>query len=429
MAARLRASLVAIAAISAGALAIADDATPAPLPRFANTASAAPARAYSFCSGAHWSHSSYVTLLPTEDGPLLAVACADRVHVVRVSARHDGTIIADTLRSFVWTGYRDGDAPSAERPIAVDLESDGARDLVLPFRSNNRKPSNGGRGGRVHLAPIGPGLEWEETRAIARAQVADVAAGDLMRSRGPELAILDAGEPWADRDGHVLVTRNRARRVARRHHDAGLGPTSIALGDRDGDGHADVLIASAALDQHGHLRVLRGDGRGGLELALDRAIDGGWRMEAGDLDGNGTIDAVITGRSGTHVFRGALEDDPERLDVDRVTYALTTLDIGADGRAEIAMRMPDESVALLGAIGDRLARVTFVRLPRGLVAQDIAIADLDGDGDLDAAITVFRRGAASHRELLLVPDVPTRRALRAPRLSPLPTAPDRVDLP
>jgi hypothetical protein len=139
----------------------------------------------------------------------------------------------------------------------------------------------------------------------------------------------------------------------------GAGPGQLALVDLDGDGRLD-LVTRHLLGKS--VTVLRGDGRGGFadrsSLPLDTEPGA---MALGDVNGDGRADLVVASRGQTH----------EILDV------------------------------LLGADGGALNRVGSpvpLSPAQELYKPSVVLADLDGDGRLDAA---FSNGQRKTVDLLL----------------------------
>jgi VCBS repeat-containing protein len=118
---------------------------------------------------------------------------------------------------------------------------------------------------------------------------------------------------------------------------------SIAIGDVDGDGDLDVLLANA----FGTNQLLTNDGTGNFTASeLDGGARNSIKVALGDVDGDGDLDAVITNGGG----------DPNQLLIN-------------DGNGDFAA-------------SDFLS-------PDNAVTSGVALGDIDGDGDLDTLIADF----------------------------------------
>ncbi|MCB0215679.1 MAG: VCBS repeat-containing protein, partial [Chloroflexi bacterium] len=190
----------------------------------------------------------------------------------------------------------------------------------------------------------------------------------------------------------------------------------VALGDLDGDRDLDAFVVIfAQLDPSGTRqvgatdRVLLGDGAGGLVDSGQRL--GGFHGEdvaLGDLDGDGDLDAFVANSGSVDQVSGNFVPEPN----------LVWRNAGAGGMVDTGQRLgpgPARSVALgdLDGDGDLDAFVAYGadpgRVPPGQPdrvwlnlgngafidsgarlgssdSADVALADLDRDGDLDAFV-------------------------------------------
>ncbi|MGA1400152.1 MAG: FG-GAP repeat domain-containing protein, partial [Phycisphaerales bacterium] len=75
--------------------------------------------------------------------------------------------------------------------------------------------------------------------------------------------------------------------------DPGLAPSGVAIADFNGDG---LLDAAATVDGPGDVRILLGDGLGGLVASASINLpqnSGAGDLVAADFDGNGTADLAV----------------------------------------------------------------------------------------------------------------------------------------
>ncbi len=201
--------------------------------------------------------------------------------------------------------------------------------------------------------------------ACAQAPAASAAFVDATATHVPEAAALhalDAAFVDVDGDGDLdvaVAVEGGANRLYLNDGGAKLRWRQGAFGeaahdtehvlaaDFDRDGHADVMFI--AEDDHAH-QLFLGDGKGGFADASERlpARSEGNGFAVGDVDGDGLPDVVL-GNSGAQGQDFLWLNDPERPG-----------------------HFVDATATHLPAVDDS--------------TQDIALADLDGDGDLDMVV-------------------------------------------
>jgi hypothetical protein len=189
---------------------------------------------------------------------------------------------------------------------------------------------------------------------------------------------------------------------------AGVGSASIpALGDLDGDGDLDALVGEAG----GNLIFFQNTGTAGapafatgLTNPFGLAGVGGRSAPAlADLDGDGDLDALVGEHYGTLVFFrntgtagapafAAPVTNPFGLAAVGLNSTPTLADLDGDGDLDALVGQYDGSFLFFRNTGTKSvpAFAAPVTNPFGLAAvvynSTAALADLDGDGDLDALV-------------------------------------------
>ena len=83
---------------------------------------------------------------------------------------------------------------------------------------------------------------------------------------------------------------------------AGWIPTSVALGDVNGDGVLDLAVANSNDGNPSEVSVLLGNGDGSFQAQQSFAAgDGPSSVALGDVDGNGVLDLVLANESSNDV--------------------------------------------------------------------------------------------------------------------------------
>lgn len=176
----------------------------------------------------------------------------------------------------------------------------------------------------------------------------------LDNSRGTDVVLADF-----DRDGDLdaLVTRSGAENLLWLNNGAGgfvlssaqladSNSFAVAVGDVNGDGHLDILLANGNDRPN---EVWFGDGAGGLvNSGQQLGAASSFGIQLGDLDGDGDLDAFVAN------FRTA----------NRVWF--------------------NDGAGVFSPAAENLAAAD---------SRAVALGDLDGDGDLDALVANSNRQA------------------------------------
>lgn len=184
----------------------------------------------------------------------------------------------------------------------------------------------------------------------------------------------------------------------------GASPSCIAIADIDGDGDLDAVLSGRNVD--GMVVILDGTPDGSLvvsgELVAPSQTD--W-VELADVDEDGHLDAILAIRDqagAVAIFRGSsqggFEEVPDVLKVGREIRWIDCVDIDGDGHLDLVLlgHLTEDVIVLRGDGDggfDQASRLRLSPWNNGKVyPQSMTIIDLDGDGHLDAApVTIGTR--------------------------------------
>jgi len=174
---------------------------------------------------------------------------------------------------------------------------------------------------------------------------------------------------------------------------AGDTPFGLAIGDLNNDGNDDLVVANLLADASVYL----GNGDGTFTAQPDALSGPGTAAAISDLDGDGNADLAVTNGDTDDVSvllgngDGTFQDrDLYEVRANPRDVAVADLDgdtivdlVTASNGSGISMGGAGLSVLLGNGDGSFGTRQVF---PAGIASRDVALADLDGDGELDAAV-------------------------------------------
>ena len=187
----------------------------------------------------------------------------------------------------------------------------------------------------------------------------------------------------------------------------GAAPSNIAIGDLNNDRILDLVVTSEQRRVSAFLG--RGDGRfspapGGMLDVPENASE----LALGDVNGDGNADLALASHESYNVVllygdgRGGFRrapNSPIAMKDGRQphTHGLRIADVNGDGRADLVTVNSNDDNDVSVMLGD--GQGGFTRAPGSPFAvgpgpYPLAVGDLDGDGDLDFAVTStgFRTG-------------------------------------
>ncbi len=190
--------------------------------------------------------------------------------------------------------------------------------------------------------------------------------------------------------------------VSRARPDGSPSPPAFCVGDLDGDGVLDLVLLGQPAGGEGRTEVWKGEGSGTAFRKLSEIDADGDSAALGDLDGDGDLDLVVAGEGSLLVFandgKAGLTPSKMKFPPAGPGFPLRVLIFDADSDWDLDVlvlrQLPlgercETSLELLnsnrdGAFEDIAAKVGIARLP--LSAEGALFADLDGDIDLDVLV-------------------------------------------
>jgi hypothetical protein len=301
-------------------------------------------------------------------------------------------------------------------PLLVDFDGDADADLFLGrgifIGTQDRLYLNDGTGhfaDVTHLEPL-PLLADDRGEQAAWADVDGDGDLDALVANSPNFG---GGDPVAR---NRLLRNDGAGSFADATEDLSTGAAwaySVAAGDLDGDGDADVVLGNGGFFSMPADELLLNDGDGvfapgsGLPAASDHTV----ALALSDLDGDGDLDLVLANdRSLANrllLNDGAAHftDASDRLAVrDDRTNSIAVGDVDADGDADLVLGNggSDGTISLQNRLllndGSASLADGTARLPALLDdTRAVLLLDADGDADLDLYVANYFQPDELHR--------------------------------
>jgi hypothetical protein len=256
-----------------------------------------------------------------------------------------------------------------------DLDADGHQDVVtrggLPgvLSATLSTRLNQGTGALGALATFSVG------RALGAPAVGDVDGDDK-----PEFVVPDSGGWTTPEQGRVWVLKATSNgSFAAKDYDVGFSASSVAVGDLNGDGKADIVASG----QDG-VHVLLNDGSGQFPTVAKYAA-GIYGVALADLDGDGKPDIVGGGSVMFNIGSGAFAV-AKSLDINGA--GLQFADLNGDGKVDAAAVSYSCAGIILYLNDGKGALRPSYRLPDAVQPSSplLTLSDVSGDGSPDLVI-------------------------------------------
>ena len=325
-----------------------------------------------------------------EDGkPDLVITSATRVYVFLGKGDGTFTATADSPMPVPSPPYDDFASPYTEDIAVGDFNNSGHLGLAVG------EPQNAAA---VILLGKGDGTFVFSSAEIANAlgePVSDIEAADFNADGSLDLAITNEISGVSP---VVLGYGKGAFNTAGTLYASGF-PAGVAVGDFNGDGKLDAIVASGGTFNNtgSGLAVSLGNGDGtfrqgsGSPILLGNSLS---TIVTGDFNGDGKLDLAVTDSVGNAVMILLGNGDgtfgvPTTIPVGNQPYVMVAADFNNDGKLDLAIaNYKDGTITLLLGNGDgTFTQAVGSPYAVGGAPYQLVAADFNGDGKLDLAVT------------------------------------------
>lgn len=298
-----------------------------------------------------------------------------------------------------------------------NLTGNGQMDLVL---SNQCQMSGNCNVGSVSvLLGNGDGTFQPAQNYISDGVFADSAGvGDWNRDEKLDLAIVNQCQTSGNCSGTVTILLGNGDgtfQAPPSYPSAGYDADSVALGDLNGDGNLDLVVAnfcqSSGCNQgtNGVVSVLIGNGDGTFQPAQQYATGGfgSSSVAIGDFNGDGNADVVVANQCSTSSCKsggsvsillgngdGTLQAATNYSSGGYTTLSVAIADFNNNGKLDLAVAnqcqeasCQNGSVGVLLGNGDGTFQSAQSFASGGYETNSVAIGDFNGDGNPDLVLT------------------------------------------
>ena len=211
-------------------------------------------------------------------------------------------------------------------------------------------------------------------------QIASMAVGDFNGDGKQDVVMAIANNGVS-----VLIGKGDETFQAGVNYGTPSAATSVAIGDFNGDGRMDLVVTSLS-----NVSVLLGNGDGTFQAAVNYLAGSyPYAVAVGDFNGDGDADLVVANNGGSNLtvllgngdgtFRAAVN-----YAVGLTPLSVAVGDFNGDGKADIVVGTYSGMSVLLGNGNGTFVAAVNYPLPSSNVA--VTVGDFNGDGKADLAV-------------------------------------------
>jgi hypothetical protein len=276
-------------------------------------------------------------------------------------------------------------AANIEEAAVGDFNNDGFDDVAITSNSNSGA-------GSVSLLIAGPSGLAKPVSYATNGTVAGIAVGDFNHDGKLDLATASS------RGVNILLGNGDGT-----FQTAVLYPTTyymqaLVVGDFNGDGILDVIVTGQSVV---YLLAGKGDGTFQAPVSIENPDNTYSALAAADLNGDGKLDFVGISSGNVTVFLatgGGSFQTPVNYPVGTYPSGLVIADFNGDGKPDVAVSecmvplhqtqcTPHGSVAVLLGNGDGTLQAAKTKVnSTDESARNLVAADFNGDGKIDLAV-------------------------------------------
>ncbi|MGA9355274.1 MAG: FG-GAP-like repeat-containing protein [Terriglobales bacterium] len=214
-----------------------------------------------------------------------------------------------------------------------------------------------------------------------------LAVGDVNGDGIPDVVVASQNGSNDGTVGVLLGNGNGTFQPIATYDSGGPHAWAVAIADVNSDGKPDIVVMNA---ESGSVGVLLGHGDGTFAPAVTYNA-AGFTISVADVNGDGKLD-IITGGLDVLLGNGDGTFQPAR-NYGPGNYA-TLADVNGDGKLDIVSLLNTGSIAVLLGNGDGTFQTPVTYATGGDQPDSIAVGDLNGDGKLDIAVANYCTSSA-----------------------------------